>query len=157
MTTESPPSIDIQIATADDNIPSEEDFSRWVCAALPATHANAELTIRVVGFDESQALNATYRKKNQPTNVLSFPFDIPAEVGSTLLGDLVVCGPVVEQEALDQNKPLEAHWAHMVVHGTLHLLGYDHIEDDEAEAMEALETKILMGLGYNPPYESPTE
>ncbi len=97
MTSEPPPSIDIQIATADDNIPSEEDFRRWVMAALPSTHANAELTIRVVGFDESQTLNATYRKKNQPTNVLSFAADSPADVGSTLLGDFVVCCPVVEQ------------------------------------------------------------
>src|SRR5690606_24067449 len=94
-----------------------------------------------------------YRHQDKPTNVLSFPADIPAELNLPLLGDLVICAPVVEREAMEQRKTLEAHWAHMVVHGTLHLVGYDHITEPEAEEMESLETKILTGMGFPPPYE----
>lgn len=147
------PIVDIQIATADDDIPSEQQFERWVSAALPADKAHAELTIRIVGTTESQALNSQYRQKDSPTNVLSFPSDLPPEVDVPLLGDLIICAPVVEQEAREQNKDLEAHWAHMVVHGTLHLLGYDHMEDDAATLMEQLETDILAGLSYVDPYK----
>lgn len=101
---------------------------------------------------ESHSLNLTYRGKDKPTNVLSFPFEVPPGMEMSLLGDLVICRQVVEKEAQEQGKPLEAHWAHMVVHGSLHLLGYDHIEDDEAEEMEALETEIMLALGYEDPY-----
>ncbi|WP_288791436.1 rRNA maturation RNase YbeY, partial [uncultured Enterobacter sp.] len=97
-------------------------------------------------------LNLTYRGKDKPTNVLSFPFEAPPGIEMPLLGDLIICRQVVEQEAKEQQKPLEAHWAHMVVHGSLHLLGYDHIEDDEAEEMESLETEIMLALGYEDPY-----
>ena len=102
------------------------------------------MTIRVVDTAESHSLNLTYRGKDKPTNVLSFPFEVPPGMEMSLLGDLVICR--------QQGKPLEAHWAHMVVHGSLHLLGYDHIEDDEAEEMEALETEIMLALGYEDPY-----
>lgn len=156
MHAEPPPIIDLQVATADDNVPSEQNFRLWVAAALPPNQLSSELTIRVVGFDESRALNTQYRHKDAPTNVLSFPADLPIELEFPYLGDLVVCAPVIEQEAREQNKPLDAHWAHMIVHGTLHLLGYDHIEDDQATVMEALETKILVGLNFDPPYESLT-
>lgn len=147
------PEVDVQIATADENIPSEEDFRSWVAAALPADKLNSELTIRVVGFDESRSLNAQYRQKDKPTNVLSFPSELPPDLQIPLLGDLVICAGVVEREALEQGKTLLAHWAHMVVHGTLHLLGYDHETDAEAEVMEALETRILGTLGFPAPYE----
>jgi len=147
------PEVDVQIATADENIPSEEDFRSWVAAALPADKINSELTIRVVGFDESRSLNAQYRQKDKPTNVLSFPSELPPELQIPLLGDLVICAGVVEREALEQGKTLLAHWAHMVVHGTLHLLGYDHETDADAEVMEALETRILGTLGFPAPYE----
>ncbi len=113
----------------------------------------AEVSLYIVDEAESQELNAQYRGKDKPTNVLSFPADIPEEVGVPLLGDLVVCAPVVEREAQEQGKTLEAHWAHMLVHGSLHLLGYDHIEDDEADVMEALETEIITGLGFPAPYQ----
>jgi len=147
------PEVDVQIATSDENIPSDEDFRSWVAAALPADRLASEITIRVVGFDESQALNAQYRQQDKPTNVLSFPTDLPPELQIPLLGDLVVCAGVVEREAHEQGKSLVAHWAHMVVHGTLHLLGYDHESDAEAEEMEALETRILGNLGFPAPYE----
>jgi probable rRNA maturation factor len=147
------PEVDVQIATADKNIPSDEDFRSWVAAALPADKINSELTIRVVGFDESRSLNAQYRQKDKPTNVLSFPSELPPELQIPLLGDLVICAGVVEREALEQGKTLLAHWAHMVVHGTLHLLGYDHETDADAEVMEALETRILGTLGFPAPYE----
>lgn len=149
------PDVDVQIATSDENIPSDEDFRSWVAAALPPDRLASEITIRVVGRDESQALNAQYRQQDKPTNVLSFPTDLPPELQIPLLGDLVVCAGVVEHEAHEQGKSLAAHWAHMVVHGTLHLLGYDHESDEEAEEMEALETRILGQLGFPAPYESP--
>lgn len=147
------PEVDVQIATADENIPSEEDFRTWVAAALPDERRTSEITIRVVDFDESQTLNAQYRHQNKPTNVLSFPSELPPELQIPLLGDLVVCAGVVAREAAEQGKSPVAHWAHMVVHGTLHLLGYDHESDPEAEVMEALETHILSQLGFPAPYE----
>lgn len=157
MKEEPPPIIDVQVATADDNVPSEETFRRWVAATLPSTLIHSELTIRVVGYEESRSLNSQFRQKDKPTNVLSFPSDIPVELDVPFLGDLVICAPVVEEEARAQVKDLNAHWAHMVVHGTLHLLGYDHIDESEAEEMEALETKILTGLNFAPPYETHAE
>src|SRR5690606_12322097 len=105
------------------------------------------------GDEESQALNLLYRGKDKPTNVLSFPCELPAGVDLPVLGDLVICQPVVNLEAAEQNKASEAHWAHMVIHGTLHLLGYDHEDDEEARVMESLETQLLTQLGYPRPYE----
>ncbi|MDW6092316.1 rRNA maturation RNase YbeY [Vibrio rhizosphaerae] len=145
--------LDLQIAVDEtDGIPSEADFSRWLTAAITPFQAQAEVTIRIVDQAESQQLNCQYRGKDKPTNVLSFPFESPPEVTLDLLGDLVICRQVVEQESNEQHKPLPAHWAHMVVHGSLHLLGYDHIDDDEAVEMESLETEIMLKLGYQDPY-----
>lgn len=145
--------IDLQIASENiENLPNEEQIQQWANAAVRAQTMEPEITVRIVDEAESHQLNLTYRGKDKPTNVLSFPFECPDEVELTLLGDLVICRQVVEQEAREQDKPLMAHWAHMVVHGCLHLLGYDHIEDAEAEEMESLETEIMLGLGFEDPY-----
>lgn len=152
-TSEPGPFVDIQIAATDDNIPAEPSFTRWVAAALPPDKQHFELTIRVVSLAESEALNTQYRHRSKPTNVISFPSDLPEELDIPLLGDLVICASVVETEARAQNKTLEAHWAHMVIHGTLHLLGYDHEDEQEATVMEALETDLLTALGFAAPYE----
>lgn len=145
--------IDIEINSSNSQIPTADNIERWISAALSSDKlAEAEVSVYIVDEAESQSLNAQYRGKNKPTNVLSFPADIPEEVGIPLLGDLVVCAPVVAREAEEQGKSLEAHWAHMLVHGTLHLLGYDHIEDDEAEAMESLETELITQMNFPAPY-----
>ena len=146
--------VDLQIATEASDLPSQADIEQWARAALQNGDPDAELSVRIVGNEESQTLNAQYRQKDKPTNVLSFPADLPEGVDIPLLGDLVICAPVVEVEAQQQGKTSQAHWAHMVVHGTLHLQGYDHIDDAEAEAMEALETQILCKMGYPAPYEN---
>ncbi|KJG12272.1 MULTISPECIES: rRNA maturation RNase YbeY [Photobacterium] len=147
--------LDLQLATADETgLPTEAEFQQWLNAAVTPFQADAEVTIRLVDKQESHALNLEYRGKDRPTNVLSFPFEAPPEIEMNLLGDLIICRQVVEAEALEQQKPLNAHWAHMVVHGSLHLLGYDHIEDDEAEEMEALETEIMQNMGFIDPYIS---
>ena len=144
--------IDIQRESADP-APEEEDIRRWITAALSEQRqADSEISVRLVDEAEMADLNQAWRDKTGSTNVLSFPSDLPPELELPLLGDIVVCVQVVAREAAEQNKPLEAHWAHMFVHGTLHLLGYDHIDDEEAEAMEALETKILSTLNYSCPY-----
>ncbi|MCL2912621.1 rRNA maturation RNase YbeY [Shewanella corallii] len=145
--------MDLQIAVEGYNLPCEAQFETWVRAALGNTMDEAELTIRIVEAEESQTLNRDYRGKDKSTNVLSFPFEAPPGIELPLLGDLVICAEVVENEAADQNKPVEAHWAHMVVHGCLHLLGYDHIEDAEAEEMESIETQIVESLGFEDPYK----
>ena len=145
--------VDLQIATENiEGLPTEEQIMQWATAAVQPEGDEVEMTVRIVDEAESHELNLTYRGKDRPTNVLSFPFECPNEVELPLLGDLVICRQVVEREAAEQEKPLMAHWAHMVVHGSLHLLGYDHIEDDEAEEMESLETQIMQGLGFDDPY-----
>ena len=145
--------VDLQIATENiEGLPTEEQIVQWATAAVQPEGDEVEMTVRIVDEAESHELNLTYRGKDCPTNVLSFPFECPDEVELPLLGDLVICRQVVEREAAEQEKPLIAHWAHMVVHGSLHLLGYDHIEDDEAEEMESLETQIMQGLGFDDPY-----
>ena len=146
--------LDLQLACADESgLPTEAEFQRWLDAAILPFQQEAEVTIRLVDVAESNELNLTYRGKDKPTNVLSFPFECPPGIELPLLGDLIICRQVVEQEAQEQNKPLAAHWAHMVAHGSLHLLGYDHIEDDEAEEMEALEIEFLAALGFANPYQ----
>ncbi|MDE1337031.1 rRNA maturation RNase YbeY [Vibrio aestuarianus] len=145
--------LDLQLAVeSEQGLPTLNDFSQWLNKAVTPFQTQAEVTIRVVDVQESQQLNYEYRGKDKPTNVLSFPFEAPPGMEIDLLGDLVICRQVVEQEAQEQNKPLMAHWAHMVVHGSLHLLGYDHIEDDEAEEMESLETEIMLDMGFEDPY-----
>ena len=145
--------VDLQIATENiEGLPTEEQIVQWATAAVQPEGDEVEMTVRIVDEAESHELNLTYRGKDRPTNVLSFPFECPDEVELPLLGDLVICRQVVEREAAEQEKPLMAHWAHMVVHGSLHLLGYDHIEDNEAEEMESLETQIMKGLGFDDPY-----
>jgi probable rRNA maturation factor len=144
--------LELQIETQQDVIPSKESFVAWSQAALRDEREQVEMVIRLVDEPESQKLNREYRSKDKPTNVLSFPSNLPAVVESPLLGDLVICAPVVVREAADQNKPVEAHWAHMVVHGVLHLLGYDHQDDAAAKTMEQLEKEIVIGLKYQDPY-----
>ena len=147
--------IDLQIACEQESgLPTAEQIEQWATAAVQPQSDEMEMTVRIVDEAESHALNLNYRGKDRPTNVLSFPFECPDEVELPLLGDLVICRQVVEREAQEQDKPVMAHWAHMVVHGSLHLLGYDHIEDDEAEEMESLETQIMIGLGFVDPYLS---
>ena len=147
--------IDLQIACEQETgLPTLEQIEQWATAAVQPQSDEVEMTVRIVDEAESHELNLNYRGKDRPTNVLSFPFECPDEVELPLLGDLVICRQVVEREAQGQDKPLMAHWAHMVVHGSLHLLGYDHIEDDEAEEMESLETQIMTGLGFADPYLS---
>lgn len=144
--------LDLQLASTADNLPTEAHFAQWLEAAISPFQAEAEVTIRIVDASESQQLNLQYREKDKPTNVLSFPFQCPPGIELPLLGDLIICAQVVAQEATEQGKTVNAHWAHMVVHGCLHLLGFDHINDDDAEEMEAEEILILQQLGIANPY-----
>lgn len=142
-------------------LPTDTDFKYWLEAVLENRRQESVLTLRIVDETESSLLNHQYRGKNQPTNVLSFPAEfemlpgLPVQQLAELkneLGDLVICAPVVNQEALEQSKPPFNHWAHLVIHGGLHLLGYDHIVTDQAVVMEAIEIEILAGLGIANPY-----
>nr|WP_063572674.1 rRNA maturation RNase YbeY [Luteibacter rhizovicinus] len=135
-------------------VPASASFRRWIEAALKGARRRkaSELSIRIVDIEEGQALNLQYRGRDYATNVLSFPVELPPGVDLPLIGDLVICAPVVAREAAEQGKKPADHWAHLTIHGTLHLLGYDHIDEAEAEAMEALETRILAGLGIADPY-----
>ena len=145
--------LDLQVALQAIDLPPAERLLEWVEAALESENRGAELVIRLVDEAESAELNETYRAKTGPTNVLSFPFDMPPEIEELqLLGDLVICVPVVRREAAEQGKVESAHWAHLVVHGTLHLQGYDHQTEAEAAEMEGLERQILARLGYPDPY-----
>ncbi|MFD2113638.1 rRNA maturation RNase YbeY [Thiorhodococcus fuscus] len=151
--------LDLQVATDCADLPLPPRFERWAKAALAGRRERAAMTIRVVDPDEAAALNLQYRGRDYATNVLSFPFELPPGVASEdpisdLIGDLVICADVVRREALEQGKEPLAHWAHMVVHGVLHLLDYDHITDEQADEMETLEIGIMRGLGFAPPYEN---
>jgi len=164
--------LELQLATRRPWVPGTVTLRRWAVAAhtaglaaLPArqrrVHAMLEtpatVCLRIVGSAESRRLDREYRGKDMPTNVLSFPASPQERVASGALGDLVICAPVVAREAREQRKAPGAHWAHMVVHGTLHLLGYDHERPRQARAMEALEVEILRGLGFHDPYRQVTE
>ena len=144
--------LDVQRASASEDLPGDAQLLAWAEGALAGRRREAELTLRIVDEAESAELNQTYRGRPGPTNVLSFPFEAPPGLELPLLGDLVICAPVVEREAAAQGKPPRAHWAHMVVHGILHLLGYDHMSETDAQVMEALEIEILNTLGYPDPY-----
>lgn len=149
------PNIYIQRANdlTDLQIPADADLIAWSTLALPPCTLSKEVTIRIISPLESQTLNDNYRKQNKPTNVLAFPINLPEEFAPPTLGDLAICAEIVNQEANEQNKTLDAHWAHMVIHGTLHLIGYDHIEPTDAIEMEAKETTLLAKLGCPNPYE----
>jgi probable rRNA maturation factor len=146
--------LEVQRASNSKKTPNKNTLQRYAEAALDGRLGAATLVIRIVDEAESQSLDRQFRGVDKPTNVLSFPFEAPPPVRSKHIGDLVICAPVVEREAAEQGKPLEAHWAHMVVHGVLHLLGYDHQTDADAETMEGLEIAILGRLGFPNPYEA---
>ena len=143
--------LELQLATEAADLPDEASFRRWAEAALE-DEPRRGLVIRIVDEEESRTLNRTYRGKDRPTNVLSFPFETPPGVPAEHLGDLVICAQVVAREAAEQGKPPAHHWAHMVVHGVLHLRGHDHLEPAQAEVMEAKERRILAGFGIPDPY-----
>jgi probable rRNA maturation factor len=141
--------------------PGSPAIRAWACAALGRRAAGGELAVRIVGAAESRRLNARFRGRNQPTNVLSFPVGVaagaaqrPRTAAPRPLGDLVVCSPLVRAEAQDQNKSLRAHWAHLIVHGALHLIGYDHMQPQDARRMERREIAVLKQLGFTNPYRS---
>ena len=149
--------IEIQNETESNEVPDIDQLQAWVDAALQGHPEDTELVIRLVDKPEISQLNEYYRSKTGATNILSFPFEAPEHIEMNLLGDLVVCAPVLAEEALVQRKTLEHHWAHIIVHGVLHLLGYDHIEADEAEIMEAKEIEILARLQIDNPYNEAYE
>ncbi len=145
--------LELQRVVADTaGVPDDETFRHWVESVLAQHPEPVELVIRLVDEAESRQLNQTYRGKDRPTNVLSFPFEAPPQVPTPLLGDLVICAPVVAKEAQEQGKTPQAHWAHMVIHGLLHLLGYDHENEQEAQQMESRERELLQRLHFPDPY-----
>lgn len=149
------PDVAVGYATSRKGVPASASFRRWVEAALKGARRRkaTEVSIRIVDAEEGQALNRQYRGRDYATNVLSFPVELPPGVDLPLIGDLVICAPVVAREAAEQGKKPADHWAHLTIHGILHLLGHDHIDEAEAEAMESLETKVLAGLDVPDPYE----
>ena len=142
----------VEDASGAAGVPPEAEIVHWARAALGTSMRTGGVAVRIIGEAESRALNAQYRRKDAPTNVLSFPAELPKGVPLQEFGDLAICASVVAREAAEQGKPAEAHWAHMVVHGCLHLLGFDHEREESAAVMEPLETKILADLGYPDPY-----
>ena len=146
--------IEVQYASDIQPLPAEASLRDWARAALSPDAQQSGLVIRVVDEDESLELNSQYRGKRKATNVLSFPFEVPAGIELSHLGDLVICAGIVNREAAEQGKPAEHHWAHMVVHGVLHLRGYDHLTDAQADEMEVLEKQILGELDIPDPYNT---
>ena len=145
--------LSVQYGVARAGLPANSALRRWSRAALKGLRRRrVALGLRIVGGAESAALNGRFRRKSYPTNVLSFPFEAPPGTRSDILGDLVICAPVVRREAHTQRKPVNAHWAHMVVHGILHLRGYDHRKRRDAAVMEKMEIRLLKELGYANPY-----
>lgn len=153
-----PLQVDLDHAYSDPSIPTQSDIESWIEKSIelqsksPAAKSAAEVSIRIVDDAEISELNEQYRNKVGPTNVLSFPSDLPEHIDIPLLGDIIISAPTVLEEAQAQNKPTQAHWAHLFVHGTLHLLGYDHLNEEEATEMEQLERNILQAFGYPDPY-----
>ena len=144
--------IEIQTIFKSNGQPDQEHIQRWVDVVLDGFNQDTEIVVRIVDEQESTKLNEQYRLKPGPTNILSFPVEVPEGIELNLLGDLVVCAPVLEKEALEQHKALTDHWAHIIVHGVLHLLGYDHIDETQAELMESKEITILNTLNIKNPY-----
>lgn len=146
--------LDVEYTISNTEFPTEEQFKTWVLSTLELTYqkSNAELSIRIIDKNESAMLNQTYRKKTGPTNVLSFPMEASIDIVPPHLGDLAICAPLVLQEAHEQNKSIISHWAHLTIHGILHLLGYDHQTDKDASKMEAIEKHIMKKLSYQDPY-----
>lgn len=145
-------SVEVQYAASEIDAPIEESFQQW-SAIIPAKNdAQQEASIRIVEEEEIAELNLRFRQKSGATNVLAFPADLPPGVELNFIGDIVICAPIVRKQAQDQGKLLESHWAHMTLHGILHLQGYDHINSQDAEIMEALEVQLMAKLGYPNPY-----
>ncbi len=144
--------VDVQYACHFPSVPNERQIEDWAQRALAGLRAEAELTVRIVNMIEAIRLNERWRKASGPSNVLAFPAAGLEEIKPELLGDIIICAPLVESEARQQGKSPAAHWAHMIVHGILHLVGYDHIEETAADEMEAVEIEILQRLGYDNPY-----
>ncbi len=145
--------LDLQFASSLDGLPSEEEFGQWVAAAIKGRSDKSDITIRVVDESESRRLNQKYRGQDGATNVLSFPIDLPPQIDMPLLGDLVICAPVVASEVREQGKMQRHHWAHLCIHGVLHLIGMDHQNDNDADKMEDEEVAILATLGIPDPYQ----
>lgn len=145
--------IEIQHASQQEPVPADQDLRDWAMLAMQADSDRRGLVIRLVDEKESRNLNMQYRGRDAATNVLSFPFEVPPQVESSHLGDLVICVPVVNRQADEQGKPLEHHWAHMVIHGVLHLQGYDHEQEADADVMETAEINLLKKLRIENPYE----
>jgi probable rRNA maturation factor len=144
--------ITVQVIASNTFIPSRYFLQRWVNKALAKQVGPSEVNIRLVSKKESAYLNNTYRHQTGPTNILSFPFEPPPKVSSNFLGDLVICAALVNQQAKQQAKTRLAHWAHLIIHGCLHLIGYDHVHDKDASKMESVEIQMLKELGYENPY-----
>ena len=142
----------VQHASVIKDCPDQDQIQSWATLALDQAYETAEITIRIVDEKESADLNERYRNKSASTNVLSFPYEREEGENPKLIGDIVICAPVVAQEATEQGKDIMSHWAHMVVHGTLHLMGYDHINEDEAETMESIELVLMKKMGFEDPY-----
>lgn len=149
--------LDLQLATSTSDHPKQQQLQHWIDSVLKQQQGDTEIVIRIVDTDESRQLNHRYRQQDKATNVLSFPFEAPPGISIDLLGDLVICAPTMATEAEQQNKTTEAHWAHIVIHGVLHLLGFDHIENEDAQRMETEEIKILQSLGFANPYMEAVE
>ena len=144
--------VDVQFGLDESGLPTADEFMFWAVAALENIDTELELSIRIVDEAEATQLNEKWRDMEGATNVLSFPTEITEEIQPRPLGDVVICAPIIAREAIEQEKPIADHWAHMVIHGTLHLLGYDHIETLEMKKMESLEIKLLNQLNIDNPY-----
>ena len=150
--------VDVQCACDDEDVPNAEAISLWAQTAADAVlDKNAQLSVRIVDAEEGTHLNESYRRGEGPTNVLSFAFEEGARLEPPLLGDIVICADVVAREAREQDKALSAHYAHMVMHGVLHLLGFDHERERQAQKMESLERQLMSALGFNDPYDNDAE